>query len=41
MAGPNKNPGDNQALSRLWNRTSRDPTAIVVVAMVVGVREKA
>ena len=33
MAGPNKNPIDNPAWSRLWNRTSRGP--IVVVDAIV------
>ena len=33
MAGPNKNPRDNPARSRLWNRTSRGP--IVVVDAIV------
>ena len=41
MVGPNKNPRDNPAWSRLWNRTSRGPIAIVVVAVGVGMRETA
>ena len=41
IAGPNKNPGDDAAWSRLWNRTSRGPIAIVVVGVVVGMREMA
>ena len=40
-AGPNKNPGVDAARSRLWNRTSRGPIAIVVVGVVVGMRETA